>query len=92
MISRMDTIYVNRTNTNELAYQRANHALQQNGGNKEVRKFSDEYRKRKLMTYQKNIVAPGHDPIKQVTLNPHTLAPIDHGTRRWGRPKNNWVV
>ena len=49
------------------------------------------YHKQRRATYLCMLINRGTDePGTGITLDPHTLQPIDHGTKRVGHPRKNW--
>ena len=94
-IMKMKTTYVNRANTNERVYDRASAALNEHStgdkGERIITPLRETYQTRKLRLLEQIISLPDKDPVKNITMDPKTLKPIDHGARRVGRPKSNWT-
>jgi hypothetical protein len=73
----MVTTYIDRDNTNEEVYRRANAAVEEGTNTRAITKFSTAYQKQKLKQLQQIINSDHNDPIKQVTLDPNTLRHIE---------------
>jgi hypothetical protein len=87
----MDTTFVNRANTNQLVYMKANEAIRTDRHqNKEIVRYSAAHKQHKLKLMELVITEPDDSPMKQVTFDPNTFTVRDHGKRRSGRPKAKW--
>ena len=87
----MTTIYIDRNNTNEEVFHRANTKLEEDGNAHRLVQFSTAYQRRKLMLLQNIIAFPDDDPVKQATFDPKTLKRNELGFKRVGRPRLNWT-
>ena len=87
-ILRMQTTYVNRANTTQVVYEQAAQVCGYNA----VVKLSEYYKQSKLRLFAKILQDGPEDPRMVVTFEPGTLHQHDHGKRRVGRPKQNWVI
>ena len=103
-VLHMDTTYVDRRNTNQEIYRRANEAIQNealesfdtNNQNKKlkirkVEKLSDIYIRRKHAYFAIIATAPTDSPAYQVTFERHTNKPHEHLPRRQGTRKEHWA-
>ena len=88
-ILRMDTTYVNRSNSNDKVFETANRECPQG---KLIERFSETYRRRKLLLYQSIVKLRPRDPMKGVVLDPETLRPRTYERKRVGRPRLNWAA
>jgi hypothetical protein len=88
-ILRMDTTYVNRSNSNDKVFEAANRACPQG---KPIQRFSETYRRRKLLLYQSIVKLHPRDPMKGVVMDPETLRPRTYEHKRVGRPRLNWAA
>ena len=86
-ILRLDTTFVNRSNTNALVEARANEKIKQQGGNTCIKKFSLAYKEAKRKRAAKIINASQNDPQRQITFE-SGLRPWDHVNKRVGGPQN----
>ena len=91
-ILKMETTFVNRENSNDAVYDRANNAISDDSGfiTQPIRKLSTEYERAKLVAFAKLILAPSNDPKATVTFEAG-LVPHNYGKKRIGRPRLNWV-
>ena len=87
-ILKMKTTYVERANTNEAVFKRAEELLK---GNRPIRKLSSIYLERKQRFFCQVCNAPGHDPLRGTTFQANTTKPLEHRPRRRGRPKIKWA-
>ena len=53
--------------------------------------MSDHYTYLKMVRYAQLVQAPPGDPSAAATFDRHTLRKHDHGKKRVGRPRLNWV-
>ena len=90
-ILRLDTTFVNRSNTNALVEARANEKIKQQGGNTCIKKFSLAYKEAKRKRAAKIINASQNDPQRQITFE-SGLRPWDHVNKRVGTPKIKWAT
>ena len=94
-ILKMQTTYINRENTNDLVFQRANEAMQmergrtQRGDNKIIR-ISDYYEERRRKLIIELINASPDNPIAEICIDKLTLQLKSYANRRVGRPRLNW--
>ena len=86
---KLDTTYIDRSNSNDVVIANANKAL---AGNKTVQLFAEVYKHRKLLLIQDILILRNEDPKRQTTLEPNRATPIDHGKKQIGRPKNRWAA
>ena len=91
-ILKITTTYVNRANTNEYVFEKANQELRNEDHANAIIKFSESYLKRKLLLFQKIVALPNSDPLRQTTFIPDSIKPVIYGTRRVGRPKIRWAI
>ena len=89
-ILRMETTYVNRENSNDKVIQTANEKIQQQGGNKEIKLFSEVYKDCKLKLYEDILNSDESSPVKQSTMQMDTLKDTQFDKRRVGRPRLKW--
>ena len=89
-ILKLQTTFVDRANSNQYVYDRANQMIQQEGRRYEIHKYSDVYKLRKAALLEKILTNPDMEPLKEATLDTESLTPADFGTRRVGRPRMNW--
>ena len=82
-----DTTFVNRANTNEEVYRRANTAL----GKKEITSFSAQHQKQKIKLMGHIIRSCDDDHEKFTTLHTDTTIPHLNNNRRAGQPRQNWA-
>ena len=93
-ILKLQTTYVDRANSNARVFEIANARLRTETGNaeKELRQISEMYKDTKIKALLKLLKAPNDDPRKHITLDAQTLAPLDLGKRRVGRPRAPWYL
>ena len=85
---KMKTTFVERANTNETVYRKANELL---STNKPIRKLSNIYLERKQQFYCQVATANQDDPVRLATFREGTLITHEHRPRRRGRPKIKWA-
>jgi len=89
-ILRMDTTYVNRANTNDKVYKKANDALKEDGKNKEIIPYEEVYK-----TLKKNrackIIREPESIHHKITFKDRTYQKWIHRNRRVGQPRKNWT-
>ena len=78
-----------RTNTNEYVYNMVRQEV--NAGHDGIEKMSEYYDRAKLKLYAKLVTARKGDPGAEVSFDTESLKPHGYGTKRWGRPRLNWV-
>jgi hypothetical protein len=98
-ILHMPTTYVDRGNTNAEVYRRAQAALSPPGQAGRTRArgegfqlLSEAYSIRKTKFFAQILLAPPTCPLRDITFEPHTMAPRDHHPKRIGRPKQRWAT
>ena len=89
-ILRMDTTYVNRDNTNERVYEKANEKLREERRKKKVVPFKDAFVKAKMKRAGK-IIKNRNSPIYRISFQGNLLRKWIHDKRRSGRPRMNWT-
>ena len=92
-ILKMETTFVNKENTNEAVYQRANDAVRSDSPHTvyiPIQKMSTDYDKARLKLFAKLCLAPETDPRVSVTFE-SGVKPHDYGKKRVGRPRLNWI-
>ena len=58
-----------------------------------MQKLSEAYETNKIYLYAKLLTLEENDPRAEVASAPHTIhRPHDHGKKRIGRPRLNWIV
>ena len=87
---RMQTTYIDRTNTNEKVRAETNKRIGEGGGTKEIHKFSTIYNVTKVKLFRQLITAGSGDPARTSTLT-NTLEPLNFPNKRIGRPKIKWA-
>eukprot|EP00969_Alexandrium_andersonii_P019649 857513-Alexandrium_andersonii.AAC.1 len=91
----MKTTFVNRANSNREVFRRAeaelNRGRPEGAKWKRIMKLSDYYEYLKLYRYARLVAAPEGDPSAAATFDRETLGKHQHGKRRVGRPRLNWV-
>ena len=85
---KMKTTFVERANTNEAVYRKANELL---STNKPIKKLSNIYLERKQRFYCQVATANQDDPVRLATFREGTLITHDHRPRTRGRPKIKWA-
>ena len=93
-ILRMDATFVNPENTNESVFHAAEQEIQAEGkAYKRIAKLSQVYEANKLKLYAKSVTLGREAPGTEVAFAPDAVhTPHDHGKKRVGRPRQNWVV
>ena len=86
---KMKTTFVDRANTNERVFQRANEMCK---GECEITPLSEQYQNSKIKSYAKLLCLDSGDPRAEVVFRPGTLLPHDYGKKRVGRSRKNWIV
>ena len=91
---------MNRANTNYIVFKRANDEVNAwdvrrrgNGGfseKKEIIPISEYYEQRRRKLIAEIVMSTDGDPIGDICVDRNTLRLKDYGTRRVGRPRNNW--
>ena len=95
-ILRMDTTYVDRTNTNELVFKRANEQTKEEKERegkphkKNIVTFIEAYKKQKRKRALQIIRKPS-SAIHRISFNGNKLMKWTHRNRRVGRPRLNWT-
>ena len=87
-ILKMKTTYVERNNTNDEVYRRANALLRDK---EKISKLSHIYLDRKQRFFCQVATAHQNDPIRSITFQGNTTQPRVHHPRRIGRPKIKWA-
>ena len=89
----LQTMYVNRANTNEVVMRKANEETNKNrSGNQRVLKlFSDLVLERRGRLAGHIIRAPPEDPLRQVSYQPNSADSYAVGKRRVGGPRQQWL-
>ena len=85
---------MNRANTNEEVFRRVNVALDGGrlGNRGPYTKLSERHKESKIRSFALLVDAGEGDPRAEVAFDTDTLKPHDHGKRRVGQPRKNWVV
>ena len=91
-ILRMETTFVNRANTNERVFERANAACRVDATARKIRPFSDVYREWKIRLYEQILQLDPEDPVRGATLNEDTLTDKRFERSRVGRPRLKWAA
>ena len=89
-ISRMKTTFVERANTNEEVYKRANEALSQEGSKRKVSPFQEAYKSSKVKRMHRILKSTPSDPVRSTNLDQRGQAWTYAGLRP-GRPKTKWA-
>ena len=90
-ILKMQTTFVNRGNTNELVFRRANALAGTTHKKQDIVPMSVFYERQRRNAVKEIIAAEMNNPIRSVCAN-ENLRLIEHATKRIGRPRNNWWV
>ena len=77
--------------TNNMVYSLANVHIGSEGSTKSIEKLSDYYQNAKFKLLGRLLHFPLDDPRRATTFDGNTLAPHDHGKKRVGKPRHNWV-
>ena len=91
-ITGHQSTFVDRTATNAKVIEAVNQSLR--GTRRkgvQVKKLSEFHQERRVTMLAKVIAAGAQDPVTTATMNPDTLQTPDHGRRRWGHPRVNWL-
>ena len=93
-ILAMTTTFIDRANTNERVFEKANAVINAstNRQEKTVENFQAIYQKRKLQLFQRVAAASNADPMRQASLRANTVHPVEYGIRRVGRPRARWAT
>jgi exonuclease III len=88
-ILHLNTTFVNRNNSNEMVYSKANQALILAGKHTRVRPLSDLYAHRKQLLIAK-LIRQEDTALTEVTLDAVTLRMVEYNYKRVGRPRLAW--
>ena len=86
----MKTTFVERANTNEEVYKRANEALSQEGSKRKVSLFQEAYKSSKVKRMHRILKATPSDPARSTNVDQRGQAWTYAGLRP-GRPKTKWA-
>ena len=93
---KMKTTFIDRSNTNEEVYRRANecikHSTPANKIPKKVKPFAVAYQDSKAKRYTRILKQNNSNPVKQTTFRRNSILPNEPLNRKVGRPKNKWVT
>ena len=91
-ILKLETTFVNRENSNEVVFEKANAIIRTDSGlvARPIQKLSQEYERAKLIAFATLVVAPDNNPKATVTFA-ESLVPHNYGKKRVGRPRLNWI-
>ena len=89
-ILRMNTTYIDRSNTNQHVFGTANRKMKEEGKSKTIVTFVEAYRKLKRKRAARIIKDP-ESSIYKVSFASNTLRKWVHPNRRVGRPRMNWT-
>ena len=88
----MKSTFVDRSATNAKVMEMANQKLSTSKGKAKTVKVLSEFHRDRRVTLLAKILALGRDDQGALaTLDPDTLEPHDHGKRRVGRPRSEWL-
>ena len=98
-ILKMTTTFVERNNSNEEVFRRANDAIRQEtpAGKipKRIQPFVKCFRNSRMKRLARLYNMPNEHPVRHITFAPHpknNIAPWIPGNRRVGRPRFKWVT
>ena len=91
-VLHMNTTYVNRENSNQEVYRRANQILQQERAKKPITPFRQAYLASKTQRFIRTAQSEDSCPVREATFQPGSIKPVSHPNKRVGRPKNKWVT
>ena len=77
--------------SNARVYEIATHAQYSDKIDKRVRPISEELDEKRIRLTGHIIRSDDTDPLRQVSYQPASAAPIDIGKRRVGRPRQQWL-
>ena len=89
-ILRLNTTYIDRENTNEKVFEKANDDIRNEGKRKKVIPFTEAYKKFKLKRAGK-IIRNTESPLYKISFQGDKLGKWIHAGRRVGRPRANWT-
>ena len=89
-ILNMETTYINRANTNEEVYRRAN-AEARTAGENHIRPLSQVLQEKRIKLLGHIIRRPREHPQRQTTFCTRSLIPRTVDKRRVGRPRLSWT-
>ena len=87
-ILKMKTTFVERANTNEAVYKKANEQLR---AKDKIKQLSHTYLERKQRFFCQVATARDTDPTRTITFQGTSTMPAIHLPRRHGRPKIKWA-
>ena len=88
----MKTTVINRANTNQEVFRRANMALQhRNNHSDKIQKISEMLCQRRVALVGHILRQPRTNPLRNVCFRQSTAAPFEVLYRRQGRPRKRWI-
>ena len=87
-ILHMKTTFIDRSNTNQEVYKRAQAQLKQG---EKIETLSEQYLRRKMVHFCRRVVYEPDNPVRTVTFQGDGIEPRIHHPRRIGRPKKKWA-
>ena len=88
-ILNMETTYINRENTNEEVYRRANAKARTDNA---IRPLSQVLKEKRIKLLGHIVRRPGEHPQHQITFYTRSLIPRTVDKRRVGRPRLSWII
>jgi hypothetical protein len=74
----------------EIAYRKGSAKFLARNAGKQIELFSQTFQKRRKKLMGHVIRTDDSDPLRQVSLQPGTAKPVHWGTRRAGKPRQQW--
>ena len=91
-ILQMAPTFINRANSNTAVLQRATTvAYPQPNDHRQVQLFSTYYKNRTASLLGHVLRSNVDDPLRQISFLPYTATRVPYGTKRCGRPRQNWL-
>ena len=88
----MKTTFINRANTNQEVFRRANMALHhRNNHSDKIQKISEMLCQRRVALVGHILRQPRTNPLRNVCFRQSTAAPFEVLYRRQGRPRKRWI-
>ena len=91
-ILKLAPTFVDRSNTNMAVIQKASSiAYPDDHDSRSIKLFSFHYNEKRGKLLGHIIRADSSDPLRQISLEPHSANRIQYGKKRCGRPRQNWL-
>ena len=87
----MVTTYIDRSNTNEEVFRRANLQVAPRGQDQTIQSIQSTLRQRRIALVGHILRQDNDHPIRIVSFRSNSAAPFDVLHRRVGRPRKNWL-